>query len=303
MTRLAKSPPNQTFANTLGTIALDVLSTHQSATVLGNTSRGIFLKSPQWILFLSYEEYRGPMTVNLKGDISDLRNLTMGGLVQISPGLITVPEGNLTISSQDADIWHPAPPSKSFFTPTECRIRIKNVAQAVYHEKQGDGLSDLLPSLLEAPFDSEKMGSVPQDFQEVIPSLRIFDLTTSTENIEKILGRGVGLTPSGDDFLIGLLLTINRWKEVLRLKDDFQSLNDQVVHAAYEKTTTLSANLIDCAARGLADERLINALDYLLTGAGKKERVIRELLNWGNSSGIDAMVGMVTVLSKLVTKS
>ena len=66
--------------------------------------------------------------------------------------------------------------------------------------------------------------------------------------------------------------------------------------AAYEKTTTLSANLIDCAARGLANERLINTLDWILTGEPGEANVIANLLGWGNSSGVDAFTGMAAAI-------
>ncbi|MBM3146084.1 MAG: DUF2877 domain-containing protein, partial [Chloroflexi bacterium] len=71
------------------------------------------------------------------------------------------------------------------------------------------------------------------------------------------------------------------------------NFNEQVIQAAYAKTTTLSANLIECAAQGLADERLIAALDYLMAGLGDEREMIHGLLDWGSSSGVDALVGML----------
>jgi hypothetical protein len=66
-----------------------------------------------------------------------------------------------------------------------------------------------------------------------------------------------------------------------------------VVEAAYRDTTTLSANLIECAALGLADERLIQANDYLAVGNFQLPEISSGLLSWGNSSGVDALVGMI----------
>ncbi|MGD2155610.1 MAG: DUF2877 domain-containing protein [Anaerolineales bacterium] len=114
-----------------------------------------------------------------------------------------------------------------------------------------------------------------------------------TETLISLLGMGSGLTPSGDDLIIGLLLSLNRWESVLQPGNDISILNKNVVEAAYRDTTTLSANLIECAALGLADERLIQANDYLAVGNFQLPEISSGLLNWGNSSGIDALAGMI----------
>ena len=104
---------------------------------------------------------------------------------------------------------------------------------------------------------------------------------------------GSGLTPSGDDFVMGLLLSLNRWESVLQPGDNLSVLNTNVVESAYRCTTTLSANLIECGALGLADERLIQAVDLLATGKKEQAEILLGLLSWGNTSGIDAFVGMI----------
>jgi hypothetical protein len=105
------------------------------------------------------------------------------------------------------------------------------------------------------------------------------------------------LTPSGDDLVIGLLLSLNRCRDAVWPREDRHKLNRQVVAAAYRNTTTLSANLIECAALGQADERLINAVDSIAYGVVRGPQVVDDLLGWGNSSGVDALAGMAIVLS------
>ena len=49
-----------------GEVAAGVLAIDQDVFVLGNTSRGIFLEtSSRWLVFLSYEGFRSPLTVTL----------------------------------------------------------------------------------------------------------------------------------------------------------------------------------------------------------------------------------------------
>lgn len=299
MTRQAKS----LAANTLGTIAQKTLLNRGSAEVMGVTSRGIFLKTePKWVIFLSFESYRGPLTVNLAGDTKPLKALTPGGLVQLTPGLITAPELDLTISTQNSIVWQPEPASTPPSQQSDLLSRMKSFAREAYKQKAGEGLSDLLPALLpHITVDTPNSKGNTQDFKPDILSIQVDlkrrELSSALQHSESLLGRGGGLTPSGDDFIIGLLLTLSRWKAVLGLDEDLSAFNDQIVDAAYKKTTTLSANLIECAARGLADERLIAALDYLMSGAGEQDQIFNQLLDWGNSSGVDALVGMVVGIS------
>jgi hypothetical protein len=57
-------------------------------------------------------------------------------------------------------------------------------------------------------------------------------------------------------------------------------------------TATLSANLIECASLGQADERLTGALDGLLSGAVDPDRIAASLAGWGSSSGAGVLAGM-----------
>jgi hypothetical protein len=70
-----------------------------------------------------------------------------------------------------------------------------------------------------------------------------------------------------------------------------------VIDVAYQRTTTLSANLIECAAQGEADERLISVVDGIMTGEPSVADCAKYILDWGSSSGIDALVGMAIVLT------
>jgi hypothetical protein len=110
--------------------------------------------------------------------------------------------------------------------------------------------------------------------------------------IQPLLGMGAGLTPSGDDLALGLLLALNRWGQTLAPGLDLKLLNREIVRGAYERTTMLSANLIDCASRGQADERLIVGLDGILSGEYDPGMCASSLAGWGNNSGVDALVGM-----------
>jgi hypothetical protein len=98
-----------------------------------------------------------------------------------------------------------------------------------------------------------------------------------------MLGRGRGLTPSGDDLAVGLLLVLNRWPEAVPSISDLSYLNQRLVEAAGQQTTSLSRSLIQCAISGNSDERLLWVVDSIFTGEPEESESLSYLLQWGAS--------------------
>jgi hypothetical protein len=110
--------------------------------------------------------------------------------------------------------------------------------------------------------------------------------------VSQVVGLGEGLTPSGDDLLVGLLAVLHvtgRLHTVLPLAQCQQFL--QTVSAG---TLALSAEFLRCALEGDFAEPitcLVRSLFTLPPGGWPVHAA--SLAAVGHSSGIDAMVGMV----------
>jgi hypothetical protein len=113
--------------------------------------------------------------------------------------------------------------------------------------------------------------------------------------LEGFLGLGPGLTPSGDDLVMGFLLAKSRWGRWSSSKEAV-FYSQQLLPSLHRLTGHLSASLITCAGRGQADERLIQALDGLVTGSLEAEACLAALSTWGSTSGFDALAGMLIFL-------
>ena len=64
---------------------------------------------------------------------------------------------------------------------------------------------------------------------------------------------------------------------------DLERLQRDLISLSYRKTTGLSGNLIECAARGEADERLLALVDSIFSGAPSVELGALPMLTWGSS--------------------
>lgn len=122
------------------------------------------------------------------------------------------------------------------------------------------------------------------------------DLSLSRQAARKLAGLGIGLTPAGDDFLLGAFLGHHLFdvdgKSSRFLKDIVDSLVGQ--------TNALSMALLRSAANAEASIGW-----HELFGSIEREsheqllEACRKILTIGNSSGADALTGFVTTLSWL----
>jgi hypothetical protein len=128
--------------------------------------------------------------------------------------------------------------------------------------------------------------------------LRYGDLLKTRDAARGMSGLGEGLTPTGDDFLMGAFLAYHLVNPHGQ-KTDF--LTD-VVNALVGRTNILSTSFVECAARGEAAlpwHMLVEALEH-----GSPQVLINacdRIIAIGHSSGADALAGFVASLGYLLT--
>lgn len=285
-----------------GDIASELLVIDQDISVLGATSRGVFLEGlGRWLVFLSYERFRSPLTVNLIDAPGSMQEVVAGQKGRVVSGKVLFKEINLVITTQDSRVWRAEGPMTIPLSKAERLAKVTHCAEFVLSQKPGVGLSRVLAAMF-----SFSMGDISSDtgdifvrvdFSKIRKSIANLDLDAFTSMATSMLGAGQGLTPSGDDFMTGLILALNRWGKKLWPADNLDEANRVIVEAAYHRTTRLSANLIELAARGKGDERLIGGLDLLMSDIRYDPGALLDLLGWGASSGVDAFVGMAVALT------
>ena len=285
-----------------GYVAFGALSADQQARVVGKTSRGIFIQSTsKWITFISCEPFRSPVTITIDGCCGFLQGINREKPVRISLRRLIFPDAGLIISTQNSAVYRSPLPALPPLPDAERQTRLYLTARQIMDSKKDAGLAPMLPFLLKFSEPNYRSTQVLSPFHAnmicLYEELRSSARPNATQFLTGLLGNGGGLTPSGDDFAIGFLLALNRWREILFPGHDLEELNRIVVESAYKKTTTLSANLIECASQGQGDERLIAALDWLMSGTSPNGGEIDELLGWGSSSGGDVFAGFAAALS------
>jgi hypothetical protein len=254
--------------------------------ILGTTSRGVFvLCGTAQVIFLSKEYFRGPWTINFAHPQFHLPAVAPGSVVEWDGQAFWFDSGRSRVRISGAQPWVPPSRPAPLLPPERVMHNLKLIASKTIDR---GGFAPLLASLADLP-------ESPVIPEELHPAVCAIHRLTSTgddgfEALESLLGIGRGLTPSGDDFIAGFLLACSRWLPHVRENSKFPALIEQ----AYRRTTTLSANLIESAGKGSADERILAAGDALFCGVLDPENGASHALAYGSSSGVDALAGMAT---------
>ncbi len=114
--------------------------------------------------------------------------------------------------------------------------------------------------------------------------------------IRRLRGCGFGLTPSGDDFIAGLLIGLNLLERIHRR--DFGETR-RLVYAAARSRNLLTDIFLSLAYEGRVCAKMKNLLTALLNaGAREIRRSTEELCSVGETSGADLATGfLLTVQS------
>ncbi|HSO64130.1 MAG TPA: DUF2877 domain-containing protein, partial [Ornithinibacter sp.] len=118
---------------------------------------------------------------------------------------------------------------------------------------------------------------------------RTHDEDAVASGVAGLLGRGSGLTPSGDDALAGALLVAHALGAAAPLA--------AAVRARLAATTAVSAALLDAAADGFAARDVVTLVDAALAGDDDAVAVVLpHVLAIGHSSGRDLVTGVAAAL-------
>lgn len=136
-------------------------------------------------------------------------------------------------------------------------------------------------------------GHAPSGFAPaILMTLDLPDGPLAADHVDRLLGRGPGLTPLGDDVLAGWFAALHAAGHP---DDDLAQVVRRRLGVTPLSTTLLSATLLDCAIRG---ETLPQLAAWL---ADPAPATTRALLAVGATSGSGLLAGAELALSSLAT--
>jgi len=186
---------------------------------------------------------------------------------------------------------------------SEIRTNVAAVTRTAARRGHHQGLGGLIPLLVPSGIEKTKRPAELNSFSRLaLPRLRsllgkiregkISELGTEVQNL---VGLGPGLTPSGDDMLSGLMVSLALIAH--NLKGDTERVrrvNGEIALSARKRTTMLSEEYLSHAARGETNEHFQQLIKKMLTALPNEAKRSAELvLNVGETSGTDTVLGIL----------
>lgn len=279
----------------IGQVAKLVIRRSPIGLVTGKTSQGVYVQpSGDLTLYLTTQPFRGPLTINIRGKSPSLTTIQVGELLDLNEDSITFKTSHQSIKVERPLVWKPpSPPPKKLSGPDKFT---ELVSQA--HELHPHHLYLPLLMIVTAGESSSIKGlpGFENHLLQLREDLRAGNLSALLSDMELLMGAGPGLTPLGDDILLGILLGITRTGKQSCWSGDVIHFMHRLLCAAEQKTTRISWSLLSCAVQGTADERIIRVLDELIAARKIPDHDLENLLHWGSSSGIAVLAGMIMAL-------
>jgi hypothetical protein len=173
------------------------------------------------------------------------------------------------------------------------RSNLQYLEDALIQYSPPKSLAFLVDNRRKKEFTSSFDLAIVDRFEKGLKELLIGDYKTGVETMK---GLGYGLTPSGDDFVSGFLISLQVSQQIL--KTDFSQIID-IVHRAAKGSNSFTNIFLDCAVHGYVSEKF-KKLIYALCYSDKKNIVYctRQLLTVGATSGADQTVGFLFGLKR-----
>lgn len=225
----------------------------------------------------------GPFNIVIREDVCFSEHLRLESQFSISPTKLIFED--LTINIDDAELWLPHPDWKKLHDRRDKIFNFLSSLPILNHQPPiGDST---------APHLSES--SVATFFSALV----IADLSTTKTCTSKLAGLGVGLTPAGDDLILGAILAA--W--IIHPPEIASILAKEVTSIAAPLTTSLSAAWLRSASNGEAGIYWHELFDVLTcvdrTGNPAYGIAVQEamddILSIGETSGADALAGFLGV--------
>ena len=194
--------------------------------------------------------------------------------------------GSLLIDIKDAALWHPRPNWDALRRQTAVwQTQLPALQAAIAQQQQR--LTAGSPAHFAAAFNEATAA--------VLQALAQQDKAYLALAVANCAGLGPGLTPAGDDFLLGLLLGL--W--ATRPEAEVVAWARLVGETAVPRTTQLSAAWLKTAALGEAALPWHHLANALLEST-EWETAVNTILNTGATSGIAALLGFIAAATTKV---
>jgi len=246
------------------------------------------------ITLLVSDHYELPQGIRIESKDVRFQSLTVGLLAACRAGVLRFESSPLTIDLRAAPMWkcHISELNADMQSPSAERSwtavwQILNIRQKL---NKTEIIADDLFQLNTGSLLSQK---ISRPILQLISSTEQFDIEDSIHAAEKMIGLGPGVTPSGDDFLIGFLAGLWSTSGGNQGQLSFiHSFGNGLMEIA-KQTNLISRTYIHHATKGQFSSSLSNLAQAIAFGSENIRAISEAAMHVGHSSGMDSVTGLL----------
>ena len=208
--------------------------------------------------------------------------------------------GDWLIDAGEAELWNPKPNWQKLTGQRKKRLwAAQIVREELTHHAELDSLARLvLNPVASSPLPARILQAAEQNIPLLFMSIQKADSILLRKAAMGLAGLGPGLTPAGDDLLLGAMHGI--W--ATRTEREAEELTGTIARTASPRTHVLSAAWLLAAGEGEADEPWHAVVEAIARqDEGILRKAISRILPTGHTSGSDALGGFLGVLEAMFT--
>lgn len=170
-------------------------------------------------------------------------------------------------------------------------------------------IGDIVNAPMWTPISNEAIAALrPIHHEKIISNCRLVEKYLSenapppnenfpTKDISRFnpldfIGLGLGLTPSGDDFLAGMLFSMHFMEKLTKVKNPSLPTLIHVISNNLQRTGEISQHFLHYALKGAWGRNTENVLLTLIdSDTDTLYRAVKKKLSFGASSGLDELMG------------
>ena len=246
------------------------------------------------ITLLISDHYELPQGIRIESKDIRLQSLTVGLLAACRAGVLRFESSPLTIDLRGAPVWKCHLSELNVNMQSSSAERSWTAVWQILNERQRLNKTEIIADdLFQLNAGSLLSQKISRPVLQLISSTEQFDLQGSIHAAEKMIGLGPGVTPAGDDFLIGFLAGL--WS--ISGKDQRQlsfvnAFGDRLMQIA-DQTNLISRTYLYHAIQGQFSSSLSNLAEAIALGSENLPGIAETAMRVGHSSGMDSVTGLL----------
>jgi hypothetical protein len=233
----------------------------------------------------------------------------VGDEVLLKEKRLEISDRGLNVEFEGAKQWNPLPslPSRPLRT-SETRRNLDVLENTLRADTPHGGERKPFEERLRGVFEAIEYKALSENSRNIFRSriseaceelffrLANGEFVNALKAVDKLIGLGPGLTPSGDDLLTGMMAAGAFYSMVCpAISLRVRSLNSQIAARAFKRTTVFGQMMLSDASGGEVVQPLGDLLQTLLCSEedGSLFRKARQVMAIGESSGKDILAGVI----------